>query len=301
MARRLFAILVAAASVGFRRHSESVALNFLQEKKTKDTRGSFIENRTAKSHTTKKQVKVHIESGCPDSQAFCLGELKQALDPFQGLTNLIDVSLVAWGNAYHLGVVGCESHTSTQYNSDGSRCWQRSCKNGTLSSNCFNEAMTPVHQHGTKEGEVDRLLNCAFKYSSNPWPYAQCLLAHYEGTDTVAAIAETCKDKIGSQADAVEGCASSDEGMTLLMQAAEATPKHRGVPYVTIDGESIDPDNFFQELCPKLHSAQVPPACAHVGNASATPTSLANMSHVTAILATNATVAKQRAPKLTYL
>jgi hypothetical protein len=222
--------------------------------------------RQLRAETTKKQVKVYIESGCPDSQDFVLVTLAQALDPAQGLTPLINVSLTAWGNAYHNGVVGCKHITSEQYNREGSHCWQSACKNGTISSHCFNQsAGNTVHQHGTKEGTVDRLVNCAMRHASSPWPYVSCVLYQYDRTNTSDEIEATCKENATDAEKATittaETCAQSDEGRTLLMQAAESTPKHPGVPYVTIDDEEVDPDKFFQELCSRLDKTQVPTAC----------------------------------------
>lgn len=266
------------AAARLQSHLEPVPLEFLQERKEDVRRWSLMQNKTSK-----KQVHVHIESGCPDSQAFCLGPLMKALSPYEGLTNYINVSLIAWGNAYHTGVAGCESHQQEQYNRDGSLCWQRSCKNGTQSENCFNKAMTSVHQHGTKEGQVDKLLNCAVAHADSPWPYVKCVIAHYENTSNAAMIADTCGFKIYGAAEsipaAIDACATSQEGSMLLMNAARDTPKHPGVPYVTIDGEAIDPDEFFAELCGRLHVAQVPPACASVGHVIGL--SMANMTSMT--------------------
>jgi hypothetical protein len=222
---------------------------------------------------TRKQVKVYIESGCPDSQQFCLGSLKQALDPDQGLTPLINVSLIAWGNAYHNGVAGCKHINSGKYNRAGSHCWQKACKNGTLAGQCFNHDTISVHQHGEKEGKVDRLVNCAMRHAGSPWPYVRCLLSRYDHVDTFAALAAECKASTTDSAErekitTAEACAGSDEGKTLLMQAAESTPKHPGVPYLTIDGESVDSDNFLEELCKRLDAKEVPLACASVPSAS---------------------------------
>jgi hypothetical protein len=228
-----------------------------------------VHNNNQEEHA-KKQVRVYIESGCPDSREFCLYSIKHALKPEQGLAPLIDVSLIAWGNAYHNGVTECEhvnsQSSSDEYNRDDSHCWQKHCKNGTTSADCFDDSKGPVHQHGPKEGEVDRLINCAMKHMApSPWPYVQCLLTHYEKVDTSAALAATCKEET---ADSVEPntidtsvqCAGSDEGKTLLMQAAKYTPKHPGVPWVTIDGDPVDSEKFFEELCKRVTPA-VPPAC----------------------------------------
>jgi hypothetical protein len=236
---------------------------------------------------TKKQVRVYIESGCPDSQLFCLGSLARALDPHQGLTPLINVSLIAWGNAYHKGVAECKHIKSGQYNRAGSHCWQNACKNGTLAGHCFNESAMSVHQHGQKEGEVDRLVNCAMRYAGSPWPYVRCLLSRYDHVGTSAALAAECKANATDSAErekirTAETCALSDEGKTLLMQAAASTPKHPGVPYVTIDGESVDSDKFLEELCERLDATEVPPACASASPASpGTSSSAASAVHMT--------------------
>lgn len=249
-----------------------------------------------KQEDTKKQVRVYIESGCADSRAFCLTDLKQALDPAQGLASLINVSLIAWGNAYHNGVDECSEHTSSTYNRNGSHCWQHACMNGTKSAKCFTRGATTVHQHGAKEGEVDKRINCAMTHAGSPWPYVQCLLSRYHENETrthettAEAVASVCESNVADSAERQEitDCATSDEGKTLLIQAAESTPKHRGVPYVTIDNHEVDPDKFFEELCKGLSQAQVPPACASAAAKAASAAAKAAASSIASAQAAGA-------------
>jgi hypothetical protein len=246
---------------------------------------------SADKHTkkhTKKQVRVYIESGCPDSREFVLYSLAYALKPEQGLAPLINVSLIAWGNAYHNGVGDCGD--TDEYTRDGSRCWQKACKNGTQHSHCFDSTKSIVHQHGEKEGEVDRLINCAMLHTRGPWPYVQCLLTDYEKAENAAALAASCKentaDIYGDEKKTIataEACARSDEGKSLLMQAAQSTPKHPGVPYVTIDGEAVDSEKFIEELCKRVDAKQVPPACVSKSSASASSAPAAQQTSVSEV------------------
>lgn len=276
----LLPLLAETAAAGLRaRDLAGVALDseFISYRHRAPKVASGAREESAEEHTsTKKQVRVYIESGCPDSREFCIYTIAHALKDAQGFKPLINVSLYAWGNAYHTGINACEPRAGGEYNRNDSRCWQSHCKNGTSGPGCFDESATSVHQHGEKEGEVDRLINCAMKHARSPWPFVQCLLTDYEKEDSAAALATACKEKEDDDDErktiaTAEACARSDEGKTLLMQAAQSTPKHPGVPYVTIDGESVDSDNFFDELCSRLQHdvANRPEGCASHSAASA--------------------------------
>ncbi len=52
-------------------------------------------------------VQFYEEAGCPDCQAFIQGDLNTTFSA-QGLSDIIDLQIYPWGNAYH-NISACSS------------------------------------------------------------------------------------------------------------------------------------------------------------------------------------------------
>lgn len=189
------------------------------------------------------------------------------MEPTKGIVPHVDLAIYPWGNAYYAGLPGCGK--GTDYDPDVRACWAKSCASSPDS--CFDGTL--VHQHGPVEGDANTLFSCLLKHT--PGPVAgpaldtmACVEAGYDelknppyssGTKTLDDLFKGC-----GGSDAVAACAAGSEGKTLQEVAAKATPQHPGVPYILLDGASVDnPLEIQAALCRALAAKGVkPPGCA---------------------------------------
>ncbi|KAK9833273.1 hypothetical protein WJX81_001626 [Elliptochloris bilobata] len=124
-----------------------------------------------------------------------------------------------------------------------------------------------VCQHGPRECELNRVLNCAQELSSNQDAFFRFLVCVEDGLfgwldgDKLLA---ACADTASLNATAVGACADGELGDALEKQAEADTPQeHTFVPWMTIDGRSVGAEcGDVGSLVCAAYTGQAPDACA---------------------------------------
>jgi len=182
-----------------------------------------------------------------------------------GVADIMDFHLIPFGNAYF---VTTECKGAGGYDSKARQCFSKQCGAGAgeaRPSDCFTGPI--VCQHGTEECNVNRLFTCAVKTSSQNSakyiPFVECMEAKYErisGKELDAA--KICATTAGLPFDAISKCyAPGSDGDLYTVQDAMATPEHPGVPWVLLNGKSMDdPMALLKSVC-AAYTGEKPKGC----------------------------------------
>jgi len=176
-----------------------------------------------------------MEALCPFCRAFTLHKLAPLFD--NGVSSLMDLKLVPWGNARG----------------------QPAAKNVTC-------------QHGPAECSYNRVLGCLvhlFPQQERWFPAAHCIEKKGWGErEDFEGVTRKCADKAGLDSAAIWDCYDSDLSWKLqegFRQQTEALqPPHTGVPWVTVEGMPMyDATDFIQSLVCVAYKGEAPrpPAC----------------------------------------
>jgi len=172
----------------------------------------------------------------------------------------MDFQVYPWGNAYY----ATEACGKGPYDPDERHCWvQRCIQASPAPDDCFPADGEVVAQHGPEERDVDILEACAA--TQNPdwhtsWPYIHCMETKYEQEGTKASHA--CAEHAKIDGDRIEACAKGPEGLAAEVAMAKATPDHAGVPFLLVNGASVDGDgpSLLKAIC-EAFTGEKPEGC----------------------------------------
>lgn len=193
-----------------------------------------------------------------------------------GVADIIDYSFYPWGNAYY----ATEACGKGPYASPERLCWFTRCMDpspfvrwlyGPRPKDCFGGTEAIVAQHGEREKHVNVLEACAvalYPAWRVYWPYAQCLEGAYDAGSEAWG---ECATQARLDGALIDSCAAGPKGSEAAVAQAKATPDHTGVPYVLVDGKSVDPDSLLEEVC-VAYTGEKPEGCKGLAaTAAATP------------------------------
>jgi hypothetical protein len=215
-------------------------------------------------------VEFYGEAQCPYCRKF-VQEAWPTVWEDDELMKHVQYDFVAWGNAY-FSTAKCSSSSSSsssnsQYDPQERACWYKECietspdniKRTEGDDDCFSGKV--IYQHSEKEGMVDI--------------YENCVKLHY-GLETAVDFTYCCEGPnmddptLATAHDLLVKCANGDDsssafdadviqdclethGHIMEVLAAKQTPSHPGVPYVVVDGESLeDPFSIQKAICDRL-------------------------------------------------
>jgi len=224
-------------------------------------------------------VKFLGEAGCPFTRKFILGALNRTLTS-EGIASMLRFDYLPFGNAFFT----TKDCPSTTYNSASRHCFNNHCgparaaAGSPLSEECFRGAL--VCQHGQVECEANRWMACARSGAlvagdersrasySGYMPFVYCMTKWYDyaaiGRKTLDTIAESCAANTGMDYGSLARCFGGPEGDAAIAEAAKGTPVHMGVPWLYVNGESMEEDredDLFKEICKALPSSARPQEC----------------------------------------
>lgn len=168
-------------------------------------------------------ITLYYEAFCPGCHEFIGGDLSNSIEE---IGEIMNVELIPYGNARpdSKGVIQC--------------------------------------QHGEKECAANIWDACAIEHYEfeTHWKFIQCMEANWiHQLDRV----ESCATAAEIDYTQLSVCATGDEGKTLLAKMGSKTNKHSYVPWIIIDGESVD--NMYSDLteliCSKYTGPNRPEAC----------------------------------------
>jgi len=224
-------------------------------------------------------VKLLGEAGCPYTRKFILGALNKTLTS-EGLADVLRFDYLPFGNAFF----STRDCPSTTYSSANRHCYNNHCgparvaAGAVLSEDCFTG--TPVCQHGQVECEANRWMACARKAAQVPgdersrasysgyMPFVYCMTKWYDyarvGRKGLDHIAADCAASTGLDWGPLAHCYGGPQGDAAIMEAAKGTPVHMGVPWLYVNGDSMQEDHedeLFMEVCKALPPSARPQEC----------------------------------------
>jgi predicted DsbA family dithiol-disulfide isomerase len=205
------------------------------------------------SQAEKVQVKIYIESGCPFCRKYLAGPLHNALAD-KVVAEHMDVDINPFGNAFYLTKAccsgSCNASSSDHYDVALRQCFNKECgaKAGPRPTDCFSGRL--ICQHGTKECTFNRYFACAkhasHRKTSNQLqylPFIRCAEEVYDKSNSSfppESLLVSCADESGIAFEDIKACYDSDVGDGAVKREAMATPIHKGVPWITINGVALD-------------------------------------------------------------
>jgi Gamma interferon inducible lysosomal thiol reductase (GILT) len=206
-------------------------------------------------------VRFYGESQCPFCRKF-VEEVWSEIWSDKELRSFMDYDFVPWGNAY-FSTPMCGSGP---YDPDERACFYEHCITAEAPDEdaCFGGE--PIYQHSTKEGQVDIYETCILKDDGLGPAVDFTYCAEGSIMDDTHMSAEDLLKKCapdGVDPSKVQHCLET-QGRQLEIENAKKTPVHPGVPYVLVDGESLDdPFETKKAVCDKLKEQGVnPKACS---------------------------------------
>jgi hypothetical protein len=183
------------------------------------------------------------------TREFITGKLNWTLSEARGIAEILDFDFVPFGNAYYV-TAECGGE-SGEYDSEERRCFQARCgalqAGASRSADCF--AGKVICQHGETECASNREFACAKRISTGLsyryMPFVTCVENAYSGEASPAQmrqLADSCAQAAGIDQVALSKCVAGSAGDEAQVEAAQNTPDHIGVPYITVDGVAMVPD-----------------------------------------------------------
>lgn len=202
-------------------------------------------------------VDFYGESQCP----YCRQFVMVWYDVWPDLQPYVNFHYVAWGNAYF----STEVCGSGPYSPQQRECWYDHC---IVSSNDDDQACfsgNTVYQHSEKEGIIDIYESCVMDLMGldEAMAFTYCCEGPRMDDDSMSAhdlMAFCLLDDLDTAM--IQKCYETN-GHAIEVRNAKQTPKHHGVPYVVVDGISLeDPLNITNVICEKLKEAgEYPSVC----------------------------------------
>ena len=216
---------------------------------------------TVPSLTEQVSVRFYGESQCPFCRKF-VEEVWSEIWKDADLQSYIDYDFVPWGNAYFATAMCGQG----PYDPKERACFYDHCITAEDPDDkaCFGGE--PIYQHSEKEGKVDIYETCILHDVGlkEAVDFTYCV----EGSimDDTSLTAQDLLEKCASEGvdpSKVQDCLET-RGRALEIKNAKKTPVHPGVPYVLVDGESLDdPFQTKAAICEKLkQKGATPNACA---------------------------------------
>jgi len=176
-----------------------------------------------------------------------------------GISAIVDFEFIPFGNSYSV-TPGCGGEGN--YNVDARHCFFKKCgKDSNHPDDCFTGAL--VCQHGDAECQGNRYMACAKKVDSQVGKYmsfVHCLEAGFESLSE--QMAAGCADTAGIDKAALSDCFNGDSGQAALIEEAKKTPDHEGVPWILVNGQSIDPPEGLVGAVCNAYTGPKPPGCS---------------------------------------
>ena len=209
------------------------------------------------SYSLEVEVRLYFEVGCPFCQEAITGPLTKILFT-ESVAAVVDVELYPFGNSYF---VTAECQGGEEYNVKARKCYNQLCRleASDRPQDCFTGNV--VCQHGPLECEMDRYLACA-KWLTNFkafMAFTHCVEAGY-GNQTEALVG-FCAASSQIDAQALGQCFAGRQGDVAVKAQAMATPDHRGVPWILVNGKPMgEGKDLLKEVC-KAYKGPTPKPC----------------------------------------
>ena len=172
----------------------------------------------------KVEVKVLVESMCPDCIAFTAKELKEFVS-IPSLMEITDLEIVPYGKAHIVSE-----------NPPTFRC-----------------------QHGEPECYGNKVELCGLAhFPEEGLNMMNCMQAEYNFEDETVT---RCAKKSNIDGDVILACAKGDEGNELMLHAGKITPTLSYVPSIMVNGEvHTDPERIINYVC-DAYTGEKPTVC----------------------------------------
>eukprot|EP00440_Ansanella_granifera_P038910 gb/GFBE01042213.1/.p1 GENE.gb/GFBE01042213.1/~~gb/GFBE01042213.1/.p1 ORF type:complete len:166 (+),score=30.73 gb/GFBE01042213.1/:1-498(+) len=144
-------------------------------------------------------------------------------------------------------------------------CFNKHCGSDApapLPDDCFTGSL--VCQHGETECQANRWLACAKEVAGagavqTYMPFTHCLEAGYDSFSKDLVL--SCASSSGVDTAALTSCYDGSAGDEAVVANAKVTPQHPGVPYILVDGKSLDqPNGLLKAVCDAYKGSR-PAAC----------------------------------------
>lgn len=176
-----------------------------------------------------------------------------------GLSAIVDFEFSPFGNNYYV-TPGCGGEGN--YDVNARHCFYKKCgKDSDHPGDCFSGAL--VCQHGDPECQGNRYMACAKKLRGDIGAYmtfAHCLEAGFDSLSE--QMAAGCADTAGIDKAALTDCFRGSLGNDALIEEAKKTPEHSGVPWILVNGQSIDPPEGLVGAVCNAYEGPKPPGCS---------------------------------------
>jgi len=194
---------------------------------------------------------------------FCCGRAFRACKA-RGCPRGTSLQIIPFGNAY-VNISACGGGSAEgPWIRDNAHCWLNRCAGDSPPDDCF--VGEPVCQHGPDECALNLLEACAVTSAQSQLSatlFVICAETTAERTRDINTVAQQCAS--GSQLDlsALLKCFHGPDGAAAQMKMAKETAyigrARPGTPYVTVDGNSVNPSELLQAICEK--ASPKPPSC----------------------------------------
>jgi len=125
-------------------------------------------------------------------------------------------------------------------------------------------------QHGANECYGNAIQNCLYAHVEKKKAHnvLVCFESKIQSGDSWENVVSACGSEAGTDLSSLITCANSDEGNSLVHQAAQKTdPAHQYVPWVTVNGvhdRSVEDqiiDNLVRYACSQYTGSDIPAVC----------------------------------------
>jgi len=201
---------------------------------------------------------MFYEVGCERCQDIMREVIKPAIAKYD--PDIMTIELHPWGNAYYPSYKCADAPTQAgRYSPVARECWGKYCGRGVESkaSDCFTGKIICQHDKITKlaghpECSLNKYVACAKKVTVGDFtkyaPFAACvdeqwddMLAAGFPAGTSPLLAEDCASKSSLDFAALKACFEGPDGDQAVQEEAAATPAHRLVPFLLVDGVKVHP------------------------------------------------------------
>ncbi|KAK8791135.1 hypothetical protein WA158_005766 [Blastocystis sp. Blastoise] len=177
------------------------------------------------------KVEVYMESKCNACRRFIIYKLSEFL-AHPDIKSMVDLEIVPFGN----GKIISENPVDI------------------------------ICQHGISECRGNIVLLCGLKYNEDKGLDFLLCMEKYHSENMASDSINQCSELLHlDTADSVIECANGAEGRQLHLDAGKKTPSHRYVPWIVVDGKSLDGKiNDFDKIICQAYQGEMGPTCQSI-------------------------------------